>query len=251
MTTAANSDLEHVGPPPSCETALAAVGEPLRGWFRECLGEPTAAQRLAWPTLAARKNLLLCAPTGAGKTLAAFLPALDAILHGSPPRGVSCLYVAPLKALCNDTRRNLRDHLAGVEAYAAFEGTPLPAVPRVVLRTGDTPPRARRRLRTDPPDVLLTTPGSLGLLLTQTWAAGLFAGLRHVVVDEVHALAVCKRGADLALSLERLAELCGESFVRVGLSATCEPVSEAARYLVGVGRRCAVAVAADTAPLEL
>lgn len=248
---APDATLEHLGPPPSAETALTAVAEPLRGWFQECVGSPTAAQRLAWPVLAGGKHLLLCAPTGAGKTLAAFLPALDAVLQGSPTRGVSCLYVAPLKALCNDTRRNLRNHLGGVEAYAAFEGTPLRRIPRAVLRTGDTPPRARRRLRTDPPDVLLTTPESLALLLTQTWAADLFAGLRHVVVDEVHALAVCKRGADLALSLERLAELCGESFVRVGLSATCEPVSEAARYLVGVGRPCAVAVAADNAPLDL
>lgn len=251
MSPDATLDLEHLGPPPSAETALAAVDEPIRGWFRECFGEPTPAQRLSWPTLQSGKHLLLCAPTGAGKTLAAFLPAFDVLLRSPPQRGVSCLYVAPLKALCNDTRRNLRHHLGGLEAYAAFEGCPLPRLPRVVLRTGDTPPSVRRRMRVEPPDVLLTTPESLALLLTNAWADALFAGLRHVVVDEIHTLAVSKRGADLALSLERLAKRCGESFVRIGLSATCEPVAETARYLVGVGRSCAVAVAADTAPLQL
>jgi ATP-dependent Lhr-like helicase len=247
MTSDVNGGLEHLGPPPSAETALASLAAPLRDWFREHIGEPTPAQRLAWPALRAGKNLLLAAPTGGGKTLAAFLPILDALLSSPFSFGVSCLYVGPLKALANDVRRNLRRHLHGLRGYLP----PGQGRLRVGLRTGDTSAPARRGQRLDPPDILLTTPESLAVLLSQPACADLFGGLRWVVVDEVHALAPNKRGADLALSLERLTELAGGSVQRVGLSATCTPLAEATGFLAGVGRSCAVAAVADTTPLEL
>jgi ATP-dependent Lhr-like helicase len=212
------------------------------------VGQPTAAQCLAWPALAAGKNLLLCAPTGSGKTLAAFLPILDRLLAEPAAASVRCLYVAPLKALVNDARRNLQSHLDGIRRL-------LPAGPdrcvRVGSRTGDTAARARRELRLHPPDILLTTPESLAILHSQAVAAGLFACLRWVVVDELHALAPTKRGADLSLSLERLAALTGTELQRIGLSATLTPLAEAAGFLVGAGRPCALAQVPVTAPLEL
>src|SRR5439155_4091284 len=138
------------------------------------------------------RSLVLSAPTGTGKTLAAFAPVLGELLSLPPVPSVRCLYVTPLKALGNDVRKNLRSYLAGIRPFLP-ESRPLP---RVVLRTGDTPAAARRRLWADPPDILLTTPETLALLLTHDGAADLFGGLRWVVVDEVHALAAGKRGAD-------------------------------------------------------
>jgi ATP-dependent Lhr-like helicase len=239
--------LESLDQPPSCATALAALPEPVRRWMGERVGEPTPAQRLAWPVLAAGKNLLLCAPTGSGKTLAAFLPFLGELLTGPPIPGVRCLYLAPLKALGNDARKNLRAHVEGIRAFLP-EGF---GNVRVGLRTGDTPARDRQEQRRDPPEILLTTPESLAVLLSQEWAAEMFANLRWVILDEVHALAAGKRGCDVALSLERLTQLVGGEVQRVGLSATCAPAAEAARFLVGVGRPCAVARVPETAPLEL
>src|SRR5262245_39108755 len=233
--------------PPSAETALAAVAEPLRRWFGERLGEPTSAQRFAWPAIAAGRHLLLVAPTGTGKTLSAFLPILDRLLTAPVAAGVRCLYVAPLKALVNDVRKTLRRHLRGLREFLPADAF----LPRVGLRTGDTPADRRLRQRHDPPEVLLTTPESLALILAHPSAAEWFGGLRWVVVDEVHALAGNKRGADLSLSLERLTDLAGEDPQRVGLSATCAPLDEVARFLVGAGRAAAVAVAAEEAPLEL
>ncbi|HEV3256586.1 MAG TPA: DEAD/DEAH box helicase [Gemmataceae bacterium] len=239
--------LEYLAPLTTTETALGALAEPVRRWFLANVGAPTGAQRLAWPALAAGKNLLLCAPTGSGKTLAAFLPILGQLL-GMPARGVlRCLYVAPLKALGNDVRKNLRAHLHAIRQFLAPD---CPAV-RVSLRTGDTSARARQRLWSRPPDILLTTPESLAVLLSRPEAAALFSDLRWVVVDEVHALAPTKRGAELSLSLERLADVAGSGLQRIGLSATCAPLREAARFLAGSERPCALAHVAQTTSLAL
>jgi ATP-dependent Lhr-like helicase len=242
--------MEHLSLPPPGDTALAGFAEPVRSWFRDQLGSPTAIQRLAWPPLLAGKHLLLAAPTGGGKTLAAFLPILNDLLTGSAGAGVRCLYVAPLKALINDVRKTLRRACRGLGAYFP-EGC---GRVNVGVRTGDSSPRAHRALHREPPDILLTTPESLALLLSQP-AAGLFAGLRWVVLDEVHALAPNKRGADLAVSLERLAALAGAEPQRVGLSATCAPAAEAASFLVGgpdgASPPCVLAQVADTSPLHL
>lgn len=232
--------------PPAAATALASISEPVRQWFTHQFGLPTSGQRLAWPAIKAAHNLLLAAPTGSGKTLAAFLPILDQ-LSADPGNGtLRCLYLTPLKALGNDIKRNLRRYLRGLREY-------LPQGRRTIhvgLRTGDTSQRLRQKLQREPPDILLTTPESLGVLLTQGWSETLFAGLRWVIVDEIHALYPNKRGADLTLSLERL-ELLTRPLQRIGLSATCGRPSEVANFLVGSGRNCAVAVVQDSAPLEI
>jgi ATP-dependent Lhr-like helicase len=252
MTPRPTNDLPVLDQPPPADTALAALPQPLAHWFRLRFGTPTAAQRLAWPALAGGRHLLLSAPTGTGKTLAAFLPILEALLRQSAsPQGGSalrCLYVAPLKALTADIARSLTSYLGDLETILP-PGTPLP---RLEVRTGDTPPGQRRRLRDDPPDLLLTTPESLAVLLSQGAYQAVFGNLRHVVVDEVHALAAGKRGADLALSLERLDLLAGgDPMQRIGLSATATPLAEAARYLVGPGRSCAIACASERVPPEI
>jgi ATP-dependent Lhr-like helicase len=256
MASDAPGQLHYHTLPPPAETALAALSEPVRAWFRHRFGEPTAAQCLAWPALAAGRDLLLCAPTGSGKTLAAFLPILDRLLAEPAGPGIRCLYVTPLKALGTDARRNLRLHLRGIRDFAPTAGGASRRV-RVGLRTGDTTSRERHRFRRRPPDILLTTPESLAVLLCQPAAVSLFAGLHWVVVDEVHALAANKRGADLAVSLERLAALANDPPQRIGLSATCRPPAEAARFLtgwdteLGDARPCTIAEVADTAPLTL
>jgi ATP-dependent Lhr-like helicase len=247
---------------PSSETALGAVAEPLRCWFRARIGEPTAAQRLAWPAIVSGRHLLLAAPTGSGKTLAAFLPIVDQLLSRTVSRGVRCLYVTPLKALVSDVRKNLRRHLRNLREFLPSDTF----LPQVEPRTGDTDPKRRRAQLLDPPDVLLTTPESLALMLSQPGAAELFADLRWVVVDEVHALAGNKRGADLSLSLERLHALAGQGggaghpaggdsaqrgLQRIGLSATCAPLEQGLHFLIGVGREGVIAAAPEQTALEL
>src|SRR5262245_6790149 len=148
--------------PPAATTALACLSEGVRAWFEQRFGQPTPGQCHAWPALAAADPFLLCAPTGSGKTLAAFLPLLDRLLAEPEAEGVQCLYIAPLKALVGDVRRNLRRYLAGI---ADFAGQPASRL-RVRARTGDTSARQRRQLLRNPPHVLLTTPESLALLLT-------------------------------------------------------------------------------------
>lgn len=219
---------------------------PISGWFRRRYGEPTEIQRSAWSRLPAGDHLLLSAPTGTGKTLAAFLPILaDLFRHAKgDATALTCLYISPLKALSADTERTLAAHLE--ELSALFAATRLP---RLEVRSGDSTAAQRRRLWKHPPDILLTTPESIAVLLSQPKAQHLFARLRWVVVDEVHALAASKRGADLALSLERLAELAQGRLQRIGLSATATPLTEAARWLTG--ERCAIARAGEATPLHL
>jgi ATP-dependent Lhr-like helicase len=210
---------------------------PVRQWFRDNLGTPTPPQRLGWPAIVAGQNTLILAPTGSGKTLAAFLACLDRLwrerLAGERPAGVRVLYISPLKALNNDIRRNLQAPLEGVAEVARRTGQQLPVLDAMV-RTGDTPTAERQRLVRRPPDILITTPESLHLLLTSQ-ARETLRGVAYVIVDEIHALCPNKRGVFLALLLERLEALRrdGSSFVRIGLSATQRPLDEVARYLGG------------------
>jgi ATP-dependent Lhr-like helicase len=213
---------------------LARFAAPVRQWFRSALGDPTPVQAQGWAALERGRSALLLAPTGSGKTLAAFLAALHRLMfepRGEP--GVRLLYVSPLKALGVDVERNLRAPIAGILAAAERSSTPV-HVPSVVQRSGDTPARDRARFKRDPSEILITTPESLYLLLTSQ--AG--EHLRHVetlIVDEVHALVGTKRGAHLAVSLERLERLrVGQApLQRIGLSATVRPVEEAALFLGG------------------
>ncbi|HTU91194.1 MAG TPA: DEAD/DEAH box helicase [Gemmataceae bacterium] len=212
--------------------ALRLFLPPVQHWFRSALGEPTAAQRLGWPAIAAGQHTLILAPTGSGKTLAAFLACLDALWRQAKlPRGVRVLYISPLKALNKDIHRNLQIPLEGVARTANDMGMSLPAL-EAAVRTGDTPAAERQRLIRRPPHILITTPESLHLLLTSR-ARETLRGITHCIVDEIHALCTNKRGVFLALLLERLQALQRSSFVRIGLSATQRPLEEVARYLGG------------------
>ncbi len=194
-----------------------------RAWFERVFEEPTPAQRLGWPAIARGGHVLIQAPTGSGKTLAAFLTGIDR-LNASPGAGLRLLYVSPLKALNYDIERNLRSPLAGLESKLA-----------VGVRTGDTPADERRRMLKTPPDILITTPESLFLLLTSQ-ARETLRGVETVILDEVHAVAGTKRGSHLALSLERLEALVDEPFQRIGLSATQRPLAEIGRFVAGSHR---------------
>ncbi|AYE94555.1 ATP-dependent helicase [Mycobacterium paragordonae] len=217
------------------EAALARFSAITRDWFASTFAAPTTAQSEAWTAIANGDNTLVIAPTGSGKTLAAFLWALDDLAGLAAPdrqRGTRVLYVSPLKALAVDVERNLRTPLAGLTRLAQARGLPAPEI-SVGVRSGDTPPAQRRQLVTSPPDVLITTPESLFLMLTSA-ARETLAGVQTVIVDEIHAIAATKRGAHLALSLERLDELReGRAAQRIGLSATVRPPEELARFLSG------------------
>jgi len=240
-------------PAASSAHSLAPFSEPTRRWFAESFAAPTRAQELGWPAIASGEHTLLHAPTGSGKTLAAFLWCLDRLFATSPPEGrhrsVKVLYVSPLKALSYDVERNLRAPLAGIRRTAEREGTQLREI-AVASRTGDTPADARRRFAKDPPDILVTTPESLYLLLTSQARESL-RGVETVILDEVHAIAGTKRGAHLALSLERLEALIGTSPQRIGLSATQRPLDAIAAYLGGEGREVRIVDAAERKTLEL
>jgi ATP-dependent Lhr-like helicase len=214
--------------PPSREVAEQGLPPALRDWFAAHVGSPTLAQRYAWPAIFNRQHLLLSAPTGSGKTLAAFLPILSDIA-AQAMSGMQCLYVAPLKALCRDVRVNLRHAWRSMQRAGCSPGVQL----RIGMRTGDTSQRVRRRQLSDPPAILLTTPESLAQMLAHPVSQDILRTLRWVIVDEIHALVGNKRGADLALSLERLpAEV-----QRIGLSATCTPLATVAEFLIGVEGR--------------
>ena len=199
---------------------LAAFGSDTRAWFEQAFAEPTPAQRLGWPAIASGEHTLIQAPTGSGKTLAAFLYGIDR-LNREPGGGLRLVYVSPLKALNYDIERNLRGPLAGLQSEL-----------RVGVRTGDTPQKERAAMLREPPDILITTPESLFLLLTSRARENL-RGVRTLILDEVHAVAGTKRGAHLALSVERLERLVEEPFQRIGLSATQRPLEEIGRFVSG------------------
>jgi ATP-dependent Lhr-like helicase len=216
---------------------LVEFGPATREWFAAAFAQPTPAQAGAWRAIRAGQHVLVVAPTGSGKTLAAFLWSLDRLARQPPPddprRRCRVLYVSPLKALAVDVERNLQAPLTGIRHAAARLGEPVPQI-SVGMRTGDTPAEARRAFSRRPPDILITTPESLFLLLTSA-AREALRGVETVIVDEVHAVAASKRGAHLALSLERLDALLPRPAQRVGLSATVRPVQEVARFLGGAG----------------
>jgi ATP-dependent helicase Lhr and Lhr-like helicase len=223
----------------------------VRDWFESTFGEATRPQREGWEAIASGRDTLIVAPTGSGKTLAAFLWALDHLhrlgLEGRLEDRVHVVYVSPLRALSNDIEKNLRGPLAGIRAAAAARGLTLPEV-RVAVRTGDTLAPARQAMTRRPPHILITTPESLYILLTSQRFRPALAGTRFVIVDEVHALMATKRGAHLALTLERLAALTPPPTPqRIGCSATVSPVEDALAFLTGAGTREAVAVDAGFA----
>src|SRR5436190_12370685 len=205
-------------------------------WFERSFAAPTAAQAQAWPAFQAGRHVLIAAPTGSGKTLAAFLAAIDGLvrqgLNGGLKDETQIVYVSPLKALSNDIQRNLEAPLAGIRESLEAQGLPDVDI-RTWVRTGDTPPGERDRMRRRPPHIVVTTPESLYVLLGSDSGRSMLATTRTVIVDEIHALAANKRGTHLALSLERLAALCGDRLLRVGLSATQKPIEDVARFLVG------------------
>src|SRR5581483_4656598 len=218
----------------------------VRAWFESRYGTPTEPQSLGWPRIQAGEDTLIAAPTGSGKTLAAFLGCLDRMIHeGDGLRDeTQVLYVSPLKALANDVRMNLLEPLAELRR--------MPGVPeiRALVRTGDTPQSERQAMLRKKPHVLVTTPESFYLLLTSASGRKMLATVRTVILDEIHAVARDKRGAHLALSLERLDALCGRRCVRVGLSATQRPIEEIGRFLTG-GRPCAIVESGSRRPLDV
>ncbi len=225
------------------DPVLARFHPAVRAWFDARFAGPTEPQRHGWPAIAAGEDTLITAPTGSGKTLAAFLWALDDLVQqaaaGGPPEGIRVVYVSPLKALNNDIHRNLAEPLAGIRAAAAELGLALPEL-RAAVRTGDTPAPERAAMSRRPPHILITTPESLFILLASERMRRALGGVRYLIVDEIHAVAGTKRGVHLAVTLERLAALAARPPVRVGLSATVEPVAEVAALLTGVegpGRR--------------
>src|SRR3954462_5149128 len=210
---------------------LATFTPQSREWFLRAFAGPTDAQKQAWPAIASGENVLLSAPTGSGKTLAAFLWALDRLAAEPLPEGerkTRLDYVSPLKALSYDIDRNLRAPLKGIGGDI-----------KVALRTGDTSQRERAQMLRTPPDVLITTPESLYLMLTSR-AREYLRDAEYVIVDEIHAVAGTKRGAHLALSLERLTDLADREVQRIALSATQNPLEEVGRFLVGPQRSCKV-----------
>jgi ATP-dependent helicase Lhr and Lhr-like helicase len=253
----------------TAESPLERFSEPVRRWFEASFEEPTPAQALGWPRIAAGEHTLICAPTGSGKTLAAFLWGIDRLARrvdapADAPEalgsGVRIVYVSPLKALSYDIERNLRAPLRGVGAgipgrgRTARAGTGAVAGISVGLRTGDTPQRERQAMRRKPPDILITTPESLYLMMTSA-AREILTGAEAVIVDEIHAVAQSKRGAHLALTLERLSHLVtsndGPDPQRIGLSATQRPLERVAQFLVGPKRKCEIADAGKRKELDL
>jgi ATP-dependent helicase Lhr and Lhr-like helicase len=217
---------------------LSSFTPAVRDWFERSFEAPTPAQEQAWPAIATGEHVLISAPTGSGKTLAAFLWGLDR-LSREPAAHTRLVYVSPLKALAYDVDRNLRAPLRGIGADVS-----------VAIRTGDTPQRERAAMRRTPPDILITTPESLYLILTSQ-AREMLRGVESVIVDEIHAVASTKRGAHLALTLERLSELSDHDPQRIGLSATQNPLEEVGRFMVGPRRTARIVDAGIRKPLDL
>ena len=221
--------------------ALDLFSPPVREWFRASFAEPTAVQERGWQEVAAGRHVLMAAPTGSGKTLAAFLWCLDRLAsEPMPVEAERCrvLYVSPLKALAHDVDRNLRSPLVGIRHQMEAQGLTAPDI-QVAIRTGDTPSDIRRSMERHPPDILITTPESLFLILTSA-ARKILAPVRWLIVDEIHSVASTKRGSHLALSLERLCELTKVEPQRIGLSATQRPLEEVGRFLGGANREVSV-----------
>src|ERR1700726_3228706 len=217
--------------------ALDSFHPAVAAWFSRTFDAPTPAQERAWPALEAGQHILVAAPTGSGKTFAAFLAAIDQLvkegLQAPLPDETRILYVSPLKALSNDIQRNLEAPLNGIrDELMALQ---LPDVEiRAVVRTGDTSQSERAGMRRRAPHIVVTTPESLYIPLGSQSGRDMLSTCRTVIVDEIHAIAGNKRGAHLALSLERLQSLMVRPLVRIGLSATQKPIEEVARFLIGV-----------------
>lgn len=229
----------------SLNVPLSPFNPAVQRWFTTHLGEPSLPQREGWPLIRSDRHVLIAAPTGTGKTLAALLSAVDGFISSPPASETRVLYVSPLRALANDVQKNLLGPIAGIRALD-------PTVPdiRVLVRSGDTPAHERTRMTRTPPHVLVTTPESLYVLLTSDSGRSILRTVRTVIVDEIHAMLRDKRGSHLALSLERLEALAGP-YQRIGLSATQKPLADVAHFLVGAGRECAIVDAGHLRALDL
>jgi ATP-dependent Lhr-like helicase len=233
-------------------TSLDLFGAPARAWFEAAFARPTPVQEQGWASVAADRHTLMCAPTGSGKTLAAFFWCLDQLAREPVPADAErcrVLYVSPLKALTVDVERNLRSPLTGMSLEARRLGPGMPEI-TVAVRTGDTPATERRQIERHPPDILITTPESLFLMLTSN-VRQVLRSVRWVIVDEIHSMAGTKRGAHLALSLERLSQLTLQDPQRIGLSATQRPLEEVGRFLGGAGRDVALVDTGERKPLDV
>jgi ATP-dependent Lhr-like helicase len=211
----------------------------IKEWFLESVGEPSEPQQKGWPEIAAGRNVLICAPTGSGKTFSAFLKCLDWLytdkIPGTRNTGIKIVYISPLKALNNDIYRNLELPIMGIRHRAESLGLTLPDI-EVAVRTGDTPQKDRARMLRYPPDILITTPESLYIMLTSESYRSLFSQVEYLIVDEIHSICANKRGVHLAVTVERLERLAGKPLKRIGLTATINPLEEAAQFLAGNDR---------------
>jgi ATP-dependent Lhr-like helicase len=204
----------------------------IQSWFSKEIGTPTDIQSKAWPEIAAGGHVLITAPTGSGKTLTAFLWAIHQLVSGEWPTGQTrVLYVSPLKALNNDVRKNLLRPLVGLKSAFKAAGEPFPDI-RVLTRSGDTPPDERRIMARRPPEILITTPESLNILVSSKGGRRMLSGIATVILDEIHAVAGTKRGVHLISAVDRLVPLTGE-FQRIALSATVRPLSTVAAFVGG------------------
>ena len=242
--------------------ALSAFHPVVRSWFAKTFGEPSPPQKLGWPSIAAGNNTLIVAPTGSGKTLSAFLWCINHLVEENidsadkaqadkpdTKSGVRVLYISPLKALNNDIHRNLEVPLKGIHDEAVAQAIRLAKL-RSAVRTGDTTQAERAAILKHPPDILITTPESLYLMLSSQKARMIFASVRYVIIDEIHSISGNKRGVHLSLSLERLEQAAAESFVRIGLSATQRPLETIARFLGGQEWRSGKLAARDVAIID-
>src|SRR6266704_1837884 len=225
--------------PPVVPASLAWAHPLVQEWFVTKFGTPTEPQEQGWPHILSGRTTLISASTGSGKTLAAFLACIDRLvrkaLAGELQDRTEVLYVSPLKALGNDIQKNLENPLREIMELAGAEGLLMPEI-RAAVRTGDTLQPERRAMLKRPPHILVTTPESLYILLTADKSRAILRDVETVIVDEIHAVADDKRGAHLALSLERLEALTYRRPVRIGLSATQKPIEEVAHFLTGSGR---------------